>query len=212
VVPNQKDGIIFTRDPINNLIAESKLYPYDIISNTNTADSLNSNNIQMIHENDDNNLKFYNSKRKSQNKYHSYNLNENNLISATKNQNSHSLINLYSNSNYSKPKLTLRRDDSILNDNIYRLKKHKVIMRRPTHQTNSYLKPKTIIRKKEETPTRALSLHPLMIAPLIRRSLLDLHQKTLENNGSNQKSKINLFRKVSYQQLDLNSNSKIQMI
>ena len=37
IASNVKDGVIFTRDPINNLIQESKLYPYNIISNHNTA-------------------------------------------------------------------------------------------------------------------------------------------------------------------------------
>lgn len=37
ITSSAKDGVIFTRDPINNLIHESKLYPYDIISNQNTA-------------------------------------------------------------------------------------------------------------------------------------------------------------------------------
>ena len=109
IASNQKDGIIFTRDPINNLIAESKLYPYDIISNANTAESLNSYNNHTVHEVDDLNSKAYKKKCK-------FSTSNPGTIGYSKKTQSHSLVNLYPNT---KTMSMLMRDDSILNYNIY---------------------------------------------------------------------------------------------
>ncbi len=202
VTPNSKDGVIFTRDPINNMIRNSKLsYPYAIISNIPTTNNSVSSFKAHTMSNTSNETaaiggsrkftqrhKFANHKSKNLNES-SFDSRESYLVNPRR-KISNSLVNLSN-----KRQVSLRRDDSILNDNIYRSNQDKVRIQNRLNQT-SVVSPvlantnefhSRSCRQKVMKKQQSIDNHPLNISPLIRRSFLDLHKQAIENSTRRKK-------------------------
>lgn len=194
VTSNQKDGVIFTRDPINNMIRNSKL-PHEIISNLPTTGSsmasLKCNNEILGGSRRYIQRHKFSVSSKARNNFDSF---ESRESTGNYRKLSHSLVNISKQCGNNH----LRRDDSVLNDNIYRIDRDKVpriakhIRVQPTQYDQFKLTPfKQSVKVKRQLST-TVENHPLNISPLIRRSFLDLHKQAVSNstrNNSRQSSK-----------------------
>lgn len=178
-----KDGVIFTRDPINNLIHQSKLCPYDIFSNAETTPVSNASINQVRGDiNEISSRNYANRKQLFSCKKSTIDNNSSNDYSICnehyQNSHSHSLINL-KRFNLVRTKQCQRQDDSILNDNIYRSTRDKVNMKRSSILTNDSTKQQSLNNLTELNEAN----HPLMMSSFIRRSFIDLHRQTRQNRA-----------------------------
>lgn len=181
---SQKETEAFKRDPLNDLVHESKfVYPYDIMSNNNTAaSSVYSFNQHCVRENNDpmprsqrRRLQFSILRNSTLN---TCSFESKDAICKRKKNISNSLVNIrrpYSN----RLKSHYRRDDSSLNDNIYRSKMQKVNTKRLN--SISYT-PRS--SRSNEGQFKLNKSNSGTMNPMVRRSILDLHKYVMDQKSS----------------------------
>ncbi len=193
-----RENLSFQPNPVNRILKDSKLaYQYDLISNPNTTPnslySIKQTYAVMNHDKSIENIKVisrtnYNKKRlqfsirKNPDMFSKYNNSVDSRITTVNELDSDENLS-HSLGNLNLRKACLRRDDSVLNDNIYRSNTNKVKM---PHFNNSQrsLRVKSGVRYDTIQRQRTVE-HPLM-SPLVRRSFLDLHKVVETRGGSNQ--------------------------
>jgi len=198
---SQRDNQNFQPNPINRIIKESKLaHQYDLISNPNTTNnSLYSIKQSYINSNRDNSIEnsiiappCHTNKKRLQ-----FSIKKNNDTDTKyKNLAESRVTNVneikadeglnLSLGNFKFRRSCLRRDDSILNDNIYRSTMHKVNTPRCYDQHRS-LKVKGMLRNGSNQRHKKID-HPMKISPIIRRSFLELHKAVEIKNNNDQET------------------------